>query len=545
MFRKLAFVRLFLTVGLVLSVLFAAGSMYYKIRYWNFSFSPQKATPVWTIEAHLAFNPTGEKIRVSFGRPSGTGEFKILDESVVAKNYKVTRENGRFVLTAPAQKKRQNVYYRVLVYDNVEGHGKTRAPAPKKPTLPLLDDQEMVFARQILTLAQAQSGDKVQKIIALLNQNPVDETVAAFMPERKSDLETARIITDLLALDGVSARVVRGIKLTERKKSFKADVMLEAYLNGHWTVYNIETGETGIPENFVIFQRSNTSLVDVQGGFDSVIRYSVIKSLNSSFKMAKHRAKSLEQESLFAWSVYNLPVGQQNAIKWLMIFPLAILIVVLLRNVVGIKTMGTFTPMLISMALIETGFTAGLIAFAVIVGIGLLIRALLSRLNLLLVPRISAVVIFVILIMQVFTVLGYQLDWRVASSALFFPIIIMAWIIERASIIWEEEGLKHAVKEVFNSVVVAVITYFVIVNNTIRHIMFAFNELNIVILFVVMLLGTYTGYRLTELRRFAPLVRAEATQTTVKTSTPVKKGKMFKKLFRRAKTKETKENKNV
>ena len=137
----------------------------------------------------------------------------------------------------------------------------------------------------------------------------------------------------------------------------------------------------------------------------------------------------------------------------------------------------------------------------------MLIRAWLSRLNLLLVPRISAVVIFVILIMQILTVIGYQLDLKVALSAVFFPIIIMAWIIERASIIWEEDGATGAIKQIIYSLIVAVLTYFVINNESIRHILYAFNEVNLVILLLVMLLGTYTGYRLTELRRFAPLVK--------------------------------------
>ena len=83
----------------------------------------------------------------------------------------------------------------------------------------------------------------------------------------------------------------------------------------------------------------------------------------------------------------------------------------------------------------------------------------------------------------------------------------MAWIIERASITWEEEGARNACREIFYSLLVAVITYFVVSNHYIRHIMFVFNELNLVILFIVMLLGTYTGYRLTELRRFAPVLR--------------------------------------
>ena len=85
----------------------------------------------------------------------------------------------------------------------------------------------------------------------------------------------------------------------------------------------------------------------------------------------------------------------------------------------------------------------------------------------------------------------------------------MAWIIERASITWEEDGAVNACEEIINSLIAALITYFVINNEIIRHVMYAFNELNLVILFIVMLLGTYTGYRLTELRRFSPIAERD------------------------------------
>ena len=39
--------------------------------------------------------------------------------------------------------------------------------------------------------------------------------------------------------------------------------------------------------------------------------------------------------------------------------------------------------------------------------------------------------------------------------------------------------------------------------------MFAFNALNLVIMFIDLLLGTYTRYRLTELTRFAPLINKD------------------------------------
>lgn len=507
MLKKLQSVRFILTVGLILSLAFAAFSIYYKVKYWGFNFMPRQTTPVWTIEQHISFVPTGAPIRLSIARPSASKDFKVLDEDVVASAYKVEMDEKRVILSTAPKKKNQDIYYRVLLYDNVDGRGKTVAEKPGMPQKPVLDETLTAIAAQLLVQAEAQQGDEVQQVIALFNQNPPDQTVLSFLPERRSAKETATAIKDLLALKNISARLVRGIKLSENKATLTPDVMLEVYRDGMWKVYNIETGKKGIPSDFVIFQRGGDSLLDVSGGTDSVTKFSVMKSIRSSFKMAGHRAKIANQRGWFDYSIYNLPVSQQNALKWLMIFPLAILVVVLMRNVVGISTMGTFTPMLISMALVETGFWAGLICFALIIGIGLLIRGLLSRLNLLLVPRISAVVIFVILIIQILAVIGYQWHWPIASSALFFPIIIMAWIIERASITWEEDGAVNATKEVVYSVLVAIITYFVIVNEYIRHIMFAFNELNLVILFVVMLLGTYTGYRLSELTRFSPLAK--------------------------------------
>lgn len=509
MLKKLKSVRILLSIGLLLSVLFAAYRMYYKIEYWGFSFAPKQKTAVWTVEAHVSFEPTGTPIKVSIVRPTPSVDFKILDEDVVASKYKVDMTKDKVILKSSARRGVQDVYYRILLYDNVDGDGKTPAPHADKVIAPVLDEQSLNVAMQILETASMLEGDAVQQIVKLLNQTPPDQTVMAFMPERSSDAETAQAVIDLLALKKISARMVRGIQLKEAKKTFVPDVMIEAYMDKMWKIYDIKTGKKGLPSNFVVFQRGGSSLVDVSGGENSSIKYSVMKSLSSSFKMAGHRAKLANQENSFAYSIYNLPLNQQNALKWLMIFPLAILVVVLMRNVIGIATMGTFTPMLIAMSLVKTGFWPGLVCFSLIIGVGILIRALLSKLNLLLVPRISAVVIFVILIMQVMAVLGYQWQLPIASSALFFPIIITAWIIERASITWEEEGAANATREIVYSVLVAIITYFVIVNDYIRHLMFAFDELNLVILFIVMLLGTYTGYRVTELMRFAPLAKKD------------------------------------
>lgn len=509
--KKFCSVRGVLAICLFFAVIFASLATYYKIVHWGFGLKPHTGTDVWTVDAHISFMPNGEPIEVSLSTPRLGEEYKILSEDVVAKGYEVERneKNRRIVMKSKPRKEKQNLYYRIMIYDNEDILGKVRdhaAPKVKKPEFDSEQQKGMVDNVWTLVDKDEEEGSTASKIIRLLNAEVPAPEVDAFLPVKKNQQIMADKIIYLLAYRDIAARVVRGVKISEKKRAAPADLMLEVYENGKWMMYNIVTGAVGLPKNFVVFQRGGVSLLDVSGGYHSQVRFSVIQSAVSSFKMAGRRAK-YENSGIYDFTIYDLPTLEQNTLKWLMIFPLGILLVVILRNVIGIPTMGTFTPMLVALSLVRTGFLPGLICFSLIIAFGLLIRTLLTRLNLLLVPRISAVVIFVILIMQILTILGYHYDFKIAASAVFFPIIITAWIIERASITWEEEGGRLATKQIINTSLVAILTYCVISSDYIRHIMFAFNEWNLVILIIVMQLGTYTGYRVVELKRFAPLIK--------------------------------------
>ena len=500
-------VRLILTFFLVLSLGFAGYSIYYKIKYWGFSFSPKQNANVWAVEAHVTFTADGSPIKVSLAIPSQNKGFKILEENVIANGYRNKKYADRIVFTTRNMIGEQDLYYKIMVFDNINGKDKLKDKAPAKPQKPLFDNQRQAQAEQVLQLANQMSGsDDIEKLIILFNQEPLAPALKSYLPVQYPPKVKLELMQELLAVKGIASRTARGLRLEEGQK-ITPYLMLEAYINGAWRIYDPLTGKRGLPDNFLLFQRGGKSLLDVEGGTDSTVKFSIQKSITSTMNLASRRAKLSHKAGWFDYTIYNLPLAQQNTLKWLSVFPIGILLVVLMRNVVGVQTMGTFTPMLISMSLVKTGFVTGLVCFFAIILLGLGIRFIMSKLNLLLVPRISAVVIFVILIIHALTFVGYNFNIRIAQASVFFPIIITAWIIERASITWEEDGPLNAGRELFNSILVGVIVYFVIANDYIRHIMFAFNELNLVILFVVMLLGTYTGYRLNELKRFAPLAK--------------------------------------
>jgi hypothetical protein len=145
--------------------------------------------------------------------------------------------------------------------------------------------------------------------------------------------------------------------------------------------------------------------------------------------------------------------------------------------------------------------------FLAIVSVGLLIRFLLTSLNLLLVARISAVVIVVIFLMAIFSILSVKLGLNSVMTITFFPMIILAWTIERMSILWEEEGGKEVLIQGGGSLLMASIAYLLMSNALMRHLSFNFPELLLVVLALLLLIGQYSGYRLTELHRFSPLLK--------------------------------------
>jgi hypothetical protein len=129
--------------------------------------------------------------------------------------------------------------------------------------------------------------------------------------------------------------------------------------------------------------------------------------------------------------------------------------------------------------------------------------------NLLLVSRISAVIIVVIFLMAATAIISYKAGLDSALTVTFFPTIILAWTIERMSILWEEQGGHEVLVQGGGSLLVAVLSYLVMSNKVVVHLTFNFPELTLSLLAIILVLGKYTGYRLSELYRFRDLDKSQ------------------------------------
>jgi hypothetical protein len=119
-----------------------------------------------------------------------------------------------------------------------------------------------------------------------------------------------------------------------------------------------------------------------------------------------------------------------------------------------------------------------------------------------LVSRIATLIVLVIFVISALSIIGYQLGYSTGMTITFFPMIIIAWTIERMSILWEEDGPHEVLIQGGGSLLVAVIAYLLMQWPLLQHLTFNFPELNLVLLALILAMGQYTGYKLSELHRF-------------------------------------------
>lgn len=492
-----------------LLILSGVGLTVYKTVRLGFPLLPGEYREVWTIESKISFEPTKGPVAIELSLPEALGGWVNLEEHFASSGFgfSVNEVNDRRVARWTRQSLEQptTLYYKLQAY-HADDAG---LPAYKviQPEKPLLEpDQEAAMERLIAVLREKSTNldDFTELMIREFNRDSLDQDIE-FLIGTYNDYPI-NIMLDVLAYAGIPAHKVRGVVLEDGRRRQIISALLEVHDGKNWTMFNPVTAERGLPDNFLIWERGPAPILNVSGATESRLEFAVVSN-NLPAKTVVRMEERSDEYSLVDFSIYALPVEQQGIFKGLLLIPVAALVVVCMRLLVGIKTSGTFMPVLIALAFIQTTLFVGLVIFLVIVSVGLVIRSWLSHLNLLLVARVAAVVIVVVLLMAVLALISYKLGLDQALTVTFFPTIILSWTIERMSILWEEEGAHEVLIQGGGSLLVATLAYLVMSIDVVEHLTFNFPELLLSLLGVILLLGKYTGYRLSELYRFRDLAQ--------------------------------------
>lgn len=482
----------------------------YKSVILHFPLLPDSERQVWSIEAKVTFHSRGDPVTVNLALPETQQQYSVLDEIFVSAGYGFTVEEGahrRALWTRQEARGPQILYYKTEVTKRPEELTDLELGKPEEITPPVWTPVEKAAANSLIQNARRLSSDTqsfVQQLLKMMSGLSVAQD-AQLLYETSDGESPAQLALKLLADAGVSARMVRGIYLENRLYNQQADELIEVFNGEEWIIFDPLTATSGMPENFFMWQRGGRSMIDIIGGYDSRVRFSVVSNDISAKAVALQEAKS-ESVALVDFNIYSLPVDKQAIFKMLLLVPIGAIVVVIFRVLIGLRTSGTFMPVLIALAFMQTKLLPGIAILVSLVVAGLWIRSYLSKLDLLMVARLAAVVIAVVILMAGFSILSFKLGLDQVLTITFFPMIIIAWTIERMSIIWEEDGPKEVLIQGGGSLTVAVVAYLTMTNDYIEHLTYNFPEILLMELGIILVLGQYTGYRLSELKRFRFLI---------------------------------------
>ncbi len=493
-----------LTFYLMVVMIAIAGFLVAALRHFETGIPllPGKERSVWLVEARVDFRATGDPVTVSFSLPEQLPGFDLFKEQAASPGYgfSIVTEQGdrRGEWTKREAHGEQSLYYSAHFAELDSVDPELPGPAPQAVAI-YWDDAQGTAAQQLLNRAGATSSSPqslTRELIKLLNGPEPDQNTALLLAQGQ---DNAELLRKLLNQSGVPSRTVMGLYLEDARRRQHLVPMVEIHDDDGWQVFNPQTGETGVPGNFLLWHRAGKSLLDVTGGHRSGVSFSIVRQRVPALQWAHAQAS----DSIFSsFGIHRLPVEEQSMFKLLLLLPLGAVVVVFMRVMVGLQTAGTFMPILIALAFLQTSLLPGLISFVCVVGIGLLLRSYLSRLNLLLVARIATLLVLVIFIISAMSIIGYQMGYSTGMTMTFFPMIIIAWTIERMSILWEEEGAHEVFIQGGGSLFVAIMAYLLMDMPILKHLTFNFPEVNLILLAAILGMGQYTGYKLSELYRF-------------------------------------------
>ncbi len=489
------------------------GIFFYKAFVLNLALTPDHESQVWLVEAKLGFKADGRPVKAEMYIPQSSDSFLVMDENFVSRGYGLTTkrqdENRKAVWSIRSEEGWQTLYYRAVIRKNQTARNgkKVKKPAVFEFLLPEVEQEAVGGIIEKIKEMSADEESFIHNAFELLKLPRSDKNVLLLAGSRPTNERRVEVLLKILKKAGFAARSVQGIDLGDFVGHADIKHRIEVYSKEKkkWISYNIDTGSSRVPSGFLPWWFGEQGLTEVKGGENVIVNIGIERSQENLVKSALKNNQ--EASSLFLdFSLLHLPLDIQAVYRVLLLIPLGALLVVILRNVVGVKTFGTFMPVLIALAFRETELLWGIFLFTLLLSGGLMVRFYLEHLKLLLVPRLAAIVTVVVIMMVFFSIMTQKLGLDRGLSVALFPMIVLAMTIERMSIVWDELGPGDAMKQGIGTMLVASAIFLLIFHELFEHLLFVFPELLFVILAFTLLLGRYTGYRVVELYRFREFV---------------------------------------
>jgi hypothetical protein len=399
------------------------------------------------------------------------------------------------------------------------GHPAAGMYAPPKPgeyleTVPGADDEHLSATARRLTadLEPARNSRDVAEalyrfVAGEVRNEPSFDGPAVGPAEclragRGDRLAKARLLLALLRDRGIPSRIVAGVTLGKGPEQ-RTHTWVEAWVYGHWLPMCPFHSHFGRMPTYLVFGFGDKPLV----------RGRNVKDLDWAFLVGRVAAPdaaagaSLAHRLFRAASLVLLPPAERRLVELLLLLPVAALVICVFRNLIGLSSFGMFAPALIGLAFHDLHSLPGILVFVAILLVGWLMRRVLDHYHLLQVPRVAVMLTLIMAVLIAAVVASTRWGAPVTRYISLFPVVILTGMVERFWTLETEDSTTASFKTLAQTMLISTVIALVLSRPALAQALFRYPEGLGLVMAAQLLIGRYTGYRLTELFRFRDFLR--------------------------------------
>lgn len=325
----------------------------------------------------------------------------------------------------------------------------------------------------------------------LIRNNASDDGGKTIEQHKGNALGVNRAAVTLLRAAHLPSRLVSGLDLSASAKQ-NPTYWVEVYYQENWHSVDVVRGYFDqLPAHFIPLRKGGISAVETENA--------QLKSVFWKLQSAKPPQGLLVSDTpklVHIFDLTRLPGASREILSLLLLLPLGALITEILRQIVGIRTYGTFTPTLLALAAVFVDWFTAAIIFTLVTILGIAGRAMLPELGLTRVPRLSIVFTLVAFLMVMVVSMLNFFDPSVDGSVILLPIVILTTLVDRIYTLADERGLRIAISRLVWTLVAAVLSLLILLQTHWGFWILAYPEIHAVTVAVIILLGSYKGKQL-------------------------------------------------
>lgn len=197
-----------------------------------------------------------------------------------------------------------------------------------------------------------------------------------------------------------------------------------------------------------------------------------------------------------------------NTIVLILMLPIIATFIAFLRQVVGIKAFGIYTPLIVTFAFLATnGIKYGITIFAAVIIVGMIMRFVLKPFRLLYLPRVAIMLTVVALSILIILTLGGEMRRTGLAAVSIFPILIMITIVEKFVAVQIEKGGRTAVILAIETLLISIAGFYIASSKMLIDLLIQYPWAILFTLPINIILGKWTGLRLSEYLRFRKVIK--------------------------------------